>query len=90
MGLKILIGIGVFLAVAIAIAILIGRFLKKVEEDVEQWEEPLHREFKIKEQFRKLARGQCKGDADAMADPEQYTTPSKVQINLDIDDVDID
>ena len=38
MGLKILIGIGVFLAVAIAIAILI-----------EQWEEPLHREFKIKE-----------------------------------------
>ena len=49
MGLKILIGIGVFLAVAIAIAILIGRFLKKVEEDVEQWEEPLHREFKIKE-----------------------------------------
>ena len=42
------------------------------------------------EQFRKQAAKQREGDADAMADPEQYTTPSKVQINLDIDDVDID
>ena len=61
MGLKILIGIGVFLAVAIAIAILIGRFLKKVEEDVEQWEEPLHREFPEAGTWTMQRRCRCNG-----------------------------